>query len=189
MHWADIQCSWHPVAMPKYRTYTGLIRTPPSLAWLIRQRAALKGRIDKIQRALDALPRELVELQQRLAALDAVIPLHEVQIDPTRIRGSAPRGPALLPPGVLTREILRFLREAQGEPRYTSEIAMYVARQAGLGMAKVRKPDLIGRVGDRLKKLRASGLLTSQHDQAGNREGMWQLVEDEADQAEMARSA
>lgn len=178
MHWMPVQCLWHPLAMSKYRDYTGLLRTPPSLAWLIRERSRLKGQIDQCEKALDQLPRTLVELNQQLAALDAVIPRHEVKVDPKRIVGTRPRGPALLPFGVMSREILRCLRQAEGTPRYTSEIAMHVARATGLDMTKVRKADLIGRVGDRLKKMRAAGLIRSQHDQATNSEGTWALVQD-----------
>jgi hypothetical protein len=56
------------------------------MAWLIRERARLKGQIDRIDKQLESLPRERVELEQALAALDRVIPLHEVPVNPSEIR-------------------------------------------------------------------------------------------------------
>lgn len=66
--------------MPKFRDYTGLERTPSSMAWLIRERAKLKGMIERRQKQLQELPREILELQTVLDALDRVIPLHEVKV-------------------------------------------------------------------------------------------------------------
>lgn len=37
--------------MPKNHPYTGLLRTPPSMAWLIRERASLKGQIERLDSA------------------------------------------------------------------------------------------------------------------------------------------
>ena len=75
--------------MPKNnREYTGLDRTPPSMAWLLRKRSILKGELDAIDMALEALPRQRVEKAQQLAALDATIQMHEVQVEPSIVRGT-----------------------------------------------------------------------------------------------------
>ena len=68
--------------MPKNRDYTGLVRTPPSMAWLIAQRARLRGQLDRYRRQQQALPDKIQRLELELACLDAVIPLHEVRVDP-----------------------------------------------------------------------------------------------------------
>jgi hypothetical protein len=97
--------------MPKNRDYTGLAVTPSSMAWLIRQRSVLKGRIDRQRKLLDDIPRLLVELQRQLDAIDAVLPLHEVKVDPLQIVGRRPKSAPLLPFGVLSKGILKYLRQ------------------------------------------------------------------------------
>lgn len=118
--------------MPKFRSYTNLERTPPSMAWLIRERSKLKGMIERRQKQLEDLPREIVELQSRLDALDHVFPLHEVKVDPKIIKGTRPQRKDLAPRGLMTRVIYRVLKEAAGKPRLSSEIAIEFLREAGL---------------------------------------------------------
>ena len=55
--------------MPKNRDYTGLLRTPPSLAWLIREKARVRGRLERLEKALSALPAEIAQVQAEIAAL------------------------------------------------------------------------------------------------------------------------
>jgi hypothetical protein len=106
--------------MPSNRDYTGLERTPSSMAWLIGKRARIKGQLDRLRRIQSTLPDQIAELESALKALDAVIPLHEVKVDPQVIKGCAPKGPAIAASGELTRFLLRVLREAKGEPLYTA---------------------------------------------------------------------
>ena len=63
--------------MPSNRDYTGLIRTPSSMAWLIGQRAGVKGQLDRLRRLEGTLPERIKTAEAELASLDAVIPLHE----------------------------------------------------------------------------------------------------------------
>ena len=63
--------------MPKNRHYTGFLRTPPSMAWLIRERAHLQGTIDRCDKVIDEHAPRRVAAAQQLASLDAVLPLHD----------------------------------------------------------------------------------------------------------------
>ena len=71
----------------KNRDYTGLVRTPSSMAWLIAQRARVKGQLDRLRRQQGTLPERIQTAEAELASLDAVIPLHEVNVDPSVIAG------------------------------------------------------------------------------------------------------
>jgi hypothetical protein len=46
------------------------------MARLIRERSILKGQLDQGEKQLGELPTRIVELEQQLAAADAVIPRH-----------------------------------------------------------------------------------------------------------------
>lgn len=119
----------------KNRDDTGLLRTLPSMAWLIRERAKLKGKIEAIQRKMEALPREMLELQTLLESLDRTFPLHEVQVEPKGIHGKQPKKPSVGPYGALTKHVLRQLREAGG-PVYTAEIALSFARAHSIQLGR-----------------------------------------------------
>jgi len=166
--------------MPKFRDYTNLERTPPSMAWLIRERAKLKGMIERRQKQMEDLPREIVELQLKLDALDAVIPLHEVKVDPKVIKGTRPQKKALLPYGVLTRVIYRVLREAEGQSRFSSEIALELLREAGMPVTHESKIYATRRVSHRLGNMARAGLVARHHDldTFGRAEGSWSLPKD-----------
>ena len=95
----------------KNRDYTGLERTPSSMAWLIAQRARIKGRLDRLRRQEGALPERIKTAEAELASLDAVIPLHEVKVDPNVIKGRQPQRPKAAPHGSLTKFLLKRLHE------------------------------------------------------------------------------
>jgi hypothetical protein len=139
--------------MAKNRDYTGLLRTPPSMAWLIRERARLQGIIDRCDRVIDEHARRRMAAARQLASLDAVFPLHEIKVEPTIIDGVRPHKPRLVPHGALTKAILACLREAAGTPRITTEIALYVAHACQIDLTKVRRADISARVHRRLKSL------------------------------------
>jgi hypothetical protein len=88
--------------MPTSRDYTGLVRTPSSMAWLIRNRSLIKGRIDRLSKMRAEIPDKIKEPQQELDVLDAVIPLQEEPVDPKVIKGRRPKRQALAKHGELT---------------------------------------------------------------------------------------
>jgi len=160
------------------RKYTGLLRTPPSMAWLIRERARLKGNIDRRLKILEQLPHEIAQLRAQLDALDSVIPLHEVKVDPQVIAGFREQGPRLTGYGEITRLILKFLQDANGAPRYTIEIVMAVCRELNIDLAQIPKCDVVERVGRRLRDLVQQGKLRRHHNptKPGKTDGLWSLA-------------
>jgi hypothetical protein len=162
--------------MPKNRDYTGLVRTPSSMAWLIRKRSLDKGQIDKLAKAQAEIPDEIQPLQEELEARDAVIPLHEVPVDPTVILGTKPKGQALSQYGNLTRFLLERLREAEGKWLYTSELAAEFASLNGVDLQVIKLPEVTNRVAKRLGVLERQGDVRRDHDRATQELGRWSLV-------------
>lgn len=166
--------------MPKNRDYTGLVRTPPSMAWLIRERSVIKGMLERRQKQLEQISREIPELQMKLDALDAVIPLHEVQVDPKAIQGKQEKVKTLGPYGLMTKVIYRVLKEAAGKPCFSTEIALEFIREAGLPMTHANKVYATNRVRRRLKNMASEGKVVRHHSsrQGTNDEGLWSLPVD-----------
>lgn len=131
--------------MPKNRDYTGLKRTPSSMARLISQRSILRGKLEKLKALQASLPERIQSLEADLASIDAAIPLHEVKVDPTVIRRRRPHRPPIADYGVMNRTLLQRLRKANGRPPFTNELAMEVAS------ARRRLPD------DALRRLKGHG--------------------------------
>ncbi|WP_300659224.1 hypothetical protein [Hydrogenophaga sp.] len=164
--------------MSKNREYTGLVRTPSSMAWLIKQRSRISGKIKNLEKQHSELPEKIASLREHLASLDGVFPLHEVQVDPEIINPKRPYSEAVTPYGGMTRAIYECLRENKARgPLYTTEIAMHVARACNVTLASSSRNHLITRVGRRLKTLAAQGEVVRHHlIQNGNtEEGRWSL--------------
>lgn len=143
----------------------------------------LKGQLDKCRKQLDALPRQIVELEAKLAALDDVFPLHEVKVDPTVVKGRRPQRDRLLPYGTLTKSILRSLKSASGKPLRTSTIAAHVTVDADLELTKENRVYVASRVARRLKAMAKIGVVQRHHNTAigENGEGVWSLAVEERD--------
>ena len=162
----------------KNRDYTGLERTPSSMAWLIAQRARVKGQLDRLRRQQGMLPERIKTAEAELASLDAVIPLHEVKVDPNIIKGRQPQRPKAAPHGALTKFLLKRLRQAAGKPIYTTEIALQFAREHEVDLGLLTQADLMDRVGKRLGVLTTMGLVRRHHDIATTNLGSWSLILD-----------
>jgi hypothetical protein len=166
------------------REYTGLERTPSSMAWLIEKRRSLKGQVDRVrrqlaeaQRKVAELPRQLVALETDLAHLDGVFKLHDVEVQPSGIKGKQTRRKALLPYGVLTKQILKILREAD-KPVLTSVIAAGVDASLDEPLGWRHSAYLRHRTSRRLKDLVADGAVRRHHVTVPGTqdEGSWSLV-------------
>ncbi len=162
--------------MPKNRDYTGLVRTPSSMAWLIAQRGRLRGQLDRYKRQQQALPEKIQRLEVELACLDAVIPLHEVQVDPQAIVGVQPHRMPAAAYGALTHCLLTNLREAQGQPVTTIELTLRFARQNKIDSTRFGHADLMDRVSRRLRTLVAQGVVRRCHSKDTTEHGSWTLV-------------
>ena len=165
--------------MPSNRDYTGLIRTPSSMVWLIGHRAKIKGQLDRLKRMQGTLPDKIRAAEAELAAIDAVIPLHEVKVDPGVIKGVKPKGPAAAAHGVLTRFLLKQLRVAAGKPLYTTELALNFARERAIDPAILGHAEIMDRVGKRLRVLTAKGLVCRHHAKETRGMGQWSLVDED----------
>lgn len=164
--------------MKKNRDYTGLVRTPSSMAWLIRTRQIQKGRLDKLLKLQRELPEQIANTERELAAIDAVIPFHEVKVEPATIEGRRAKKKSLAPRGQMTREIIRCLKAADGKPVCTPEIAHCFAREVGLDIHQIQLGELMDRVRTRLKALCALGMVRRHHSQDTVKMGSWSLVID-----------
>lgn len=108
--------------MKTNRDYTGLERTPTSLAWLIKERASVRGLLEKRKKQLTSLPLEICDLLDRMTSLDSVIRPHEVKLEPSAIEGRRTHEARVYPNCRLKPAVLRFLNEAGGSPHGRHEI-------------------------------------------------------------------
>ena len=99
------------------------------MAWLIRERRKAKGHIERLEKALDALPEKIAAAKADLAVLDAVIPRHEVKVEPSSIDGVREYKTRVLPYGKMTKHILECLRlfsRFTGEPSWMPSLLLYL---------------------------------------------------------------
>lgn len=161
--------------MPKNRDYTGLVRTPSSMAWLIGQRTRVKGMIEKLQRLLEEMPIQLEQRKAELSAIDAIIPLHEVLVDPEAIAGTRPRSKNSMPMGNMKRHILNYLRSAK-TPLYTDDIALHVAKLENIDLEAFPRKKFTRLISYRLKALVAQGVVQRHHPEQTSNIGRWSLA-------------
>jgi len=164
--------------MPKNRDYTGLERTPSSMAWLIAQRARIRGQIERYQRQQETLPEKIQRLELELACLDQVIPFHRVKVDPQAIVGVRPMQKRAAAYGDLNKSLLRSLREAAGEPVSTAELGLQFARLCRVDLNAIGRAELMDRVRKRLAALVKAGVVRRCHPVATTDHGSWALVLD-----------
>lgn len=160
--------------MGKNRDYTGLAITPSSMVWLICQRGRLKGVIEKLQKVLNEAPAQLARYQNELNAIDAVIPLHEVKVDPSAIVGKRPKRKNSLPRGAMKRHILNYLRSANA-PLYTDDIALHVAKLENIDLEAFPRVRFTRLISYRLKDMARQGLVTRHHLQITSKLGRWTI--------------
>lgn len=181
------------------------IRTPPSLKWLLTRRARLLGELQKLEKALPqrlmaarkavkraestlqaANRRSEVEramtdrmkkaMQSDLAAIDAILRLHEIPIDleaiaPIRTQEAG----RVLHHGAVTRAIFECLSQTDARPASTTEVALYVAMRNGLELDDVELGEFRYKVRQSLKGLCQKGKVDRVHQAKTRIEGRWQL--------------
>lgn len=161
------------------RDYTHLLRTPSSMAWLIKQRASTLGRIEHKARQITKLRAERDELTQLLKHIDRVIRQHETQVDPEVIEGRPPNRKPLAGYGDMARFVFRVLREAGGTPVSTTDLAVGYIRHLGEEVTLLRIKDVRRRMQWRMKDMAADGDVLPCHltnDQGRVIEGRWVLA-------------
>ncbi len=144
------------------------------MAWLIRQRAVAKGKLNKLTNARSKLDDKIADLEKALTALDAVILLHEVPIDPLAIKGIQNREKRLYDYGVMTKGILECLKKANGVPINSAEIAVYVANFAGVPISAT--DHAVACISRRLNGMVHAGTVVRFHGLVTKDFGMWSLA-------------
>ncbi len=160
----------------KNRDLTGLERTPSSMAWLIKKKAILIGKIEKGEKLLRELPDQIAAMKAEASALDIVIPMHEVIIDPHAIKGRQPKSKPVLPYGVVTRGIYECLRQAEDKPITSLEISMHIAKAHGIHLT--RSSPIKTAVKKRLKNMASENKVIRHHDTNTRDYGVWSLPKD-----------
>jgi len=147
------------------------------MSWLIKRRGTIAGWIDRGKAQLKELESNLGEWHQQLAAIDAVICIHEVKILNGPIPAIRPRKPRMAPHGLITKFTLRYLREARGEQRLTTEIAMAFARQYGIDLAAYTRDEIVESITGALKHLEQKKLVVRYQSASCTGVGPWSLAD------------
>ena len=123
-------------------------RIPPSLAWLIRNQRVTAGLIRRVEKALSKLESEIkkahqtIQLEQNLnaqitklkddlVAIEHSMRMHEIQIDPEKLKPLNPHSnPSLFKYGELTRLIYSALNQEPQEWLSTTEVVMHIVSHA-----------------------------------------------------------
>lgn len=158
-------------------------KTPPSLKWLVDRRGRLlhkakqleKQAKQKRQRAADH-DTEKDQVQRDIAAIDRVLSLHEIRIDPVTLgqKGTQTSG-RLFPWNHLTRNILACLRSAKGEWCSTTHIMAFVAARASLEVTDDVYAQLRLSIRNRMQNLYRTGRVIRRHAAQTSYEGYWAL--------------
>ena len=163
-------------------------RIPPSLYWLTKKRARLKADLDftekaakdllvKQEAARKQIAAQKVVLERDLQAIDRTICMHEIPIDPSKIRSVRPhRTKRIAGHGAMTRAIFRYLWNLGGASACTKDIAVFVAVSIKMDPDDERFPLLRYRVRQRLKDLVAEHRIIRVQSAANRGEGRWAIA-------------
>ena len=124
---------------------------------------------------LEELPKKVSAFEAELKALDAVIPLHEVKVDPTVIAGKRIHAPRIAPNGALTAFLLRTLKESAGEPVNSRVLTHNFMLEQSIEMTKANLNRAGQAVKNRLKNLEKEKVAVRHHAPKSNDFGIWSL--------------
>jgi hypothetical protein len=160
--------------------YTGVERTPPSLAWLVAKRMHLAGEIQRLEKLLAKAPAQIVELKDKLTALDEVIGMHETPVDPATLPPRQKRVRKVqLPFGALKKTILRALRESGGQPLATNRFVQAIIVEYEVPVDKEVMRALRRMMISALNNEVRHGRVVPLHPKVTHEEGTWTLVSDD----------
>jgi hypothetical protein len=160
------------------RKYTGLLRTPSSLAWLIKKRASTVGEIERKTRRINTFRSERDELNALLKHIDGVIRQHEVGLNPEVVDPRPPRRQALGGYGEMGRFVLASLRVANGQPTSTTNLAIGYIQHLKLDVTMLLLRDVRQRLRHCMIDLASKGKAEPRHivaDSGKILEGRWVL--------------
>ncbi|MCL4409019.1 MAG: hypothetical protein M1356_01640 [Gammaproteobacteria bacterium] len=139
------------------------IRIPPSLNWLVGKRSRLAGQLKERLQDLEVLRADVAKIRSQLKAVDSVIKLHEIPLDPEDIPNTRVRSKNFFKYGDFTKAIFTVL--SQKEPISTAELVEALQSHLGLEMTSSRaRRDFRRKAYSRLKALRKEGRVGSQGD-------------------------
>lgn len=159
---------------------SGRTRTPPDLKWLLNERAAIAGRIQKLEKVLHGLHKmeqSLSECRGTLDALDTAIGLAYQGVRPDAagtVNAWAGKYGQL---GALTEFVVQLLREAAPAPVNARDVAFKVAEHFEIQLlCSADQLALRVSVKNTFKRLYQSGKVVPLHSRArlgGNQPGIW----------------
>jgi hypothetical protein len=160
--------------------FSGVPLTPAALAFPMRERqwragelSRLTDRIREWEKQIELGKARIQELREQLKALDMVIGLHPIKIDPTTLPPVRKNAPRILPYGQLSRAIVEELQRQQRKPVTTVEIALAVAQKHELETTRKRLNELRVAVVKQLNHLLKKGLVERLHSRRTNADGWW----------------
>ncbi len=161
--------------------YTGLIRNPSSLTWLIKQRETIKGSINRKQRRIKSFRGDISSLQRKLKAVDTVISVHEISLDPNSVQGRAPQRKRLARRGEMGKFLLAELKKVGEGSITTTDLTVRFLGHIGTPLTMLSLKDARTRISWRLKDLASEGRIVGRHtpDERGvYQDGEWSLAID-----------
>jgi hypothetical protein len=162
-----------------YNIYTGVERTPSSLAWMVAKRMHLAGEIERLEKLVLDGPEQIAKLRTKLAALDETIRMHEVPVDPESLPPRHRRVKKVkLPHGALVTVIYTVLRENGNEPLPTNRFVQAVITEHAIPVDKEIMRCLRRMAISALNDLVRKGRLVPLHPKTTNSEGTWMLSSD-----------
>jgi hypothetical protein len=164
--------------MATNRDYTGLERTPSSMAWFIQKRAKILGIIEHKQGRIRAGRKSVSLYKKQLKAIDIVIRLHEVAVNPDMVMPVQPRRARISRRGEMGRFLIEELKTATGTTVAATELSIRFLKHLGMEVTMRSLKDMRARVAWRLKDLASEGRVVPMHvpDSTGRViEGYWSL--------------
>jgi hypothetical protein len=153
-------------------------RLPGLVARLEKDLSLAEQRVISCRRRLTIAkvqgPAQVERLNADLAAIDATIGQHDIEIDPnllSQINGQ--RNGRLFDQGRMTRLILKALKEAEDAEISTTELALIVAEEAGLMLSDREFLGLKTALRRRLRRLVILGAVRRIHVARTSLEGRW----------------
>jgi len=134
------------------------------MAWLITQRSAIQGKLDRYQRSIEAAKDRMKSTRNELKALDKVIGLHEVKVNPAAIKGKPPNRTRIFAKGKLSRFIIKIcIQRGVGVAVAPTEVTVLFLEELNMPLNSATLRDMRSRVQTQMRNLKAKGIL-QRHD-------------------------
>ncbi len=159
-------------------------RIPPSLTWLIDQRARLSSDVAKVRKALSKyqhLINKLECLEDSLAGIDKSLGLHEIKVDVSNIKPiNTQRNRLKFPYGQINDHIISYIRKyGIQNPVSKSEVINYMLEKySEIDDQPISHKQMAVLVKHALQRLATIGCIKRVHNLQTSEEGLWKSPED-----------